>query len=199
MLVSRFVAFPALAAIPLALALTVRPAPAAAEPAPPSPAPSAERVAELEARVARLEAFLAGALGYGSEPSAAPVSAGPLVLPVVVTRKHFQGKDPAHARWEDWLDLDVEYDTALLERPAAAIRGTLVFRDTFGKTWFEMPTEITDAIVPGKKLRQKGLRFKYNQFRDEHQWMNATDPAKMQVALRVTNVMFRDGTTTEFR
>jgi hypothetical protein len=153
----------------------------------------------LEARVAELEAFLASALGYGDESTAAAAAAEPLVLPVVVTRKHFQQKDPAHARWEDYLDFDVEYDTALLDKPANALRGTLVFSDAFGAVRFEMPTEVTDMIDPGRTVRQKGLRFKYNQFRDAHQWMNSTDPKKMQVALRLTAVMFRDGSTVEYR
>jgi hypothetical protein len=197
MLVPRFAAAAALAAI--ALGLGGRPAPAVAGPAPAPPTPTEERIAQLEARVAELEAFLAAALGYGSEPAEEPVAAGSLVLPVAVTRKHFQGKDPAHGRWEDWLDFDVEYETALLEKPATAIRGTLVFSDSFGRERFEMPTEITDAIEPGRKTRQKGLRFKYNQFRDEHQWMNSTDPAKMQVALRISTVLFRDGSTATYR
>jgi hypothetical protein len=200
MLVPRFAAAAALAGIALGLAGRPAPAVAGAAPAPPTPtAPTEERIAQLEARVAELEAFLAAALGFGAEPAGGPVASGPLVLPVVVTRKHFQGKDPAHGRWEDWLDFDVEYETALLEKPATAIRGTLVFSDSFGKERFEMPTEITDAIEPGRKVRQKGLRFKYNQFRDEHQWMNSTDTAKMQVALRISTVMFRDGSTAAYR
>lgn len=170
------------------------PAPAAAD-----PAPNEERIAALEARVAELEAFLAASMGYGEQTQERAVAESELRLPAVVTHKHFQSKDPAHARWEDFVDLDVEYDTTPLAKPAAAIKGTLVFSDAFGQVRFEMPTEITDRIEPGSPLPQKGLSFKYNQFRDAHQWMNATDPKKMQVALHVTTVLYRDGTNADYR
>lgn len=187
-------------AVPAAIALLVATAvtPANAE----DPAPRTaeqQKVAELEARIAELEAFLARTMDYGSQDSTAAAPAGELVLPVRVTSKVFHKKDPAHSRWEDYLNLDVEYDTTTLARPASAIKGTLLFSDPFGELRFEMPTLVSDIIEPGRPVRQKNIRFKFNQFRDAHQWMHGTDPKKMVVALHVTEVMYRDGTTQNYR
>jgi len=178
------------------LALVAGPVDASAGPA--SPPASEERVAALEARVAELEAFLAG-MGYGDETVSAAVAEDVLVLPVTVTRKYFREKDPAHARWEDYLDLEVEYDTSTLSQPATALKGTLVFSDSFGEVRFELPTEVTEVIKPGDTLRQRDVRFKFNQFREAHQWMHETEPKKMHVAMRISTVMYRDGSTVEYR
>lgn len=191
-------ALPALAA----LVLFAAPAAAAAAPSPSaSPAPAGateERVAALEARVAALEAYLSATTDFGEETDPAKATGEELMLPVVVTRKHFQHKDPAHAVWEDWMDMDVQYDTSALDREAVALKGTLVFSDAFGEVRLELPTEVMDQIAPGTPLKQKAVRFKYNQFRDAHQWFNATDPKKMQVAMRLSTVMYRDGTTVKY-
>ena len=74
-----------------------------------------------------------------------------------------------------------------------------MFTDAFGEVRFEMPTEVTDRIEPGSPLKQTGLRFKYNQFRDAHQWVNATEPKKMHVEMRLSAVMYRDGTEVMYR
>jgi len=163
-----------------------------------SPGVTEERIAALEARVAELEAYLAGT-GFGEDAATANGAQEELTLPVVVTRKHFQQQDPAHGHWEDFLDLEVEYDTSALKGPASALKGTLVFSDSFGEVRFELPTEVTDMIDPGHPLRQKDIRFEYNQFRDAHKWLQATEPKKMSVALKVATVMYRDGSTIEYR
>ena len=178
------------------LALVAGPVEAPAGPAS-APAVSEERIAALEARVAELEALLAG-MELGKETAAADAD-DELILPVTVTRKYFREKDPAHARWEDYLDLEVEYDTSALEQPATALKGTLVFSDSFGEVRFELPTEVTEIIKPGNSLRQRDVRFKFNQFREAHQWMHETEPKKMHVAMRISTVMYRDGSTVDYR
>jgi hypothetical protein len=193
--VSLRLTIPALAG----LAFVAVPVRALASPAaPPAEAVSEERVAALEARVAELEAFLAD-MGFGQENASAGVASEELLLPVVVTRKYFREKDPAHARWEDYVDMEVEYDTSALSQPAMALKGTLVFSDSFGEVRFELPTQVTEIIEPGRPVRQRDVRFKYNQFREAHQWMHDIEPKKMHVALRISTVMYRDGSTVEYR
>ncbi|NNE43057.1 MAG: hypothetical protein HKN12_02515 [Gemmatimonadetes bacterium] len=158
-----------------------------------------ERIALLEARVEQLQEFLAETLGFGvDDPNFVPKQLE-LVLPARITEKKFSAKDAAHGQYEDYLRVEVAYDTTPLLKPAVALKGTLEFADPFGEVRFTMPAHVNDRIQPGEELEHAGLRFKFNQFRDTHLWMNRTDPEEMVVHLRVSAVRYADGTDEEFR
>lgn len=179
------------------LAVSIAPTLAGTEPDEPT---LEQRIAALEARVRELEVFLGEALGYGETDSAAVTPlAQSRPLPVRVTRKRFEPQDAAHARWEDYIRLDVEIDTTPLAKPAIALKGTLEFADAFGETRFTMPAQINADIQPGTPLRREGLDFEFNQFHEAHKWMLATDPKQMVVAYRLAAVMYADGTSEQYR
>jgi len=192
----RFLPGLSLAVLSVLLVGPVAPALGGTEPAQPT---LEETVAALEARVQQLEIFLAEALGYGDEDSAAPAATGELTLPVRITRKHFAAQDAAHDHWEDFIELDVEIDTTPLSRPAVALKGMLQFADAFGQVHFTMPVQINDNIKPGSSVRQKGLDFEYNQFDNAHKWMMSTEAKKMVVAYQLSAIMYADGATELYR
>jgi hypothetical protein len=158
-----------------------------------------ERVTALEAQVADMQAFLKR-LGWGDDSTTDRELAEltEMVIPATVTNKRFQSKDPANGLWEDYLNLDVVYDTSELTKPVAALKGMLQFTDLFGELRFEMPATISKRIEPGDPVPQEGLRFEYNQFRPAHQWLFGTESKDMVVALRVSAVNYEDGTSREY-
>lgn len=103
----------------------------------------------------------------------------------------------AEQDYQKFIWLDVEFQASGLDKPARAVKGSIVFTDLFGEKKFGLRWTIDKPISPGESYTEKGSGFKYNQFDQEHQWMLTTDVKDMKVKFVVTNILYQDGTTRD--
>lgn len=114
-----------------------------------------------------------------------------IIVPSLL-RKNFAEQD-----YQKYIWLDVVFDAKGLDKPARAIKGSIVFMDLFGEKKFGLRWTMDKPISPGENYTEKGSGFKYNQFDQEHQWVLVTDVKDMKLKFIVTNILYQDGTTRE--
>ena len=91
-----------------------------------------------------------------------------------------------------------QYTATGLDKPARAIKGTLNLQDLFGETKMRIAWTINDPINPGMATIEKGRGFEFNQFRDIHRWVRATDQKDMQATFSVKSILYEDGSRKDF-
>lgn len=110
-----------------------------------------------------------------------------------VSKKRFRKFD-----YEDNILLDISWDTSSLKKPTRAIKGVIIFSDLFGESKFEIRTTITDTLTPRVPYVEKGIGFKFNQFKSSHKWMLSTDLKDMKVTFDTEEIIYKDGSTESY-
>jgi len=100
--------------------------------------------------------------------------------------------------YNEFMTLDVTFKAAGLDKPARAIKGSLIATDLFGERRFRIGWTIDMPITPGDSQDEDGSGFEYNKFKDEHQWMVATKAENMRFKFRVSSILYSDGTRRDF-
>jgi len=143
-----------------------------------------------EQKTPRKETAPAGA--WEQEVTSEPAVA---LLHPTLSMKRFQASDYRAGVYEDVVLFDIDWDTTKLARPARAVKGVIVFADIFGESKFRIGLTIDNPLTPSRPYKQRGIGFKYNQFKDDHQWVRNTDLTNMKVRFEVMEVLYADGTT----
>lgn len=115
------------------------------------------------------------------------------IIEATLLRKHFDKQ-----KYEEFISFDIKFDAIGLDKPARAIKGAFILTDLFNEEKFAIGWTIDTPISPSDSYTEKGSGFKYNQFRDTHQWVLTTEPSNMKVKFRVDSILYEDGTTREF-
>lgn len=168
----------------------------------------AANVATIEQTIALLEqAYLIAKYGLASPAPApahpsVPTSTGPdssaeapgrqIVIPQITNKRLVKQK------YEDFVWFDVEWIAASLARPARSIKGALLFHDLFGELKFGINVTIDQPLAPGGRAIEKGIGFEYNQFRDTHRWVVATELKDMLIQFEVKSILYADGQRQDF-
>ncbi|HFJ9612736.1 TPA: hypothetical protein ACG4NT_000159 [Stenotrophomonas maltophilia] len=149
-----------------------------------------ERFAEIERRLALLEARnavpAAGATGNSSGTRQAQES----VVSIAVSNKRYD-----HGDYEDHIWFDCDYTLSEESKPTRAVKGTIEFMDLFGEVKFRLNVTVNSPMSPGRPLANPGIGFTFNQFMPEHQWMLTTDLHDMQIKFVASNMIYSDGTS----
>ena len=155
-----------------------------------------KRIEEVEKRQLRLEQAIGRSPSQPSEKSvvgsADKEDRANALIAVEVSNKKYR-----KAGYEDYIFWDVTYSPIGLNKQTRAVKGVLVFADLFGEVKFQIKVTIKDPLEPGKTLTKKGVGFEYNQFRDSHKWMRASDLTNMKVRFQVQSILYADGTTEQ--
>ena len=152
-----------------------------------------ERVAEIERRLALLEADSGTyQLANSPAPPASATSKDPLIA-LSVSKKRFDRGD-----YEEYIWFDCVYTLSQSSKPTRAVKGAIEFCDLFGDVKFCLQVTINDPMTPGRPLANPGIGFTFNQFIPEHQWMLATDLSNMKCNFVASNAIYSDGTSEAF-
>ncbi|MFO1407023.1 MAG: hypothetical protein U1F08_05740 [Steroidobacteraceae bacterium] len=100
--------------------------------------------------------------------------------------------------YEDFLTTNLEFAATGLDKPARAIKGTVIFTDLFDEPRMSIKWVINQRLQPGQVLRTNGEGVEYNEFKDDHQWLATTKTENIRVHYRVTSILYEDGTRREF-
>ena len=117
------------------------------------------------------------------------------LVKVKISQKRFDPSNPNAGTYEDHVWFDCEYVPAALAKATRAVKGLLEFSDHFGEVKFRIQVTVNEPLTPGRSLVQKAIGFTYNQFMEPHQWMLVTKEGDMKCTLRLTNVLYTDGST----
>ncbi len=153
-----------------------------------------QRLAELERRVAILEAMNQPAGGKAIAPKAPTTG----LITVDVRNKQYAPENTALGKYEEHIWFDCYYTLSLDSKPTRAVKGRLEFCDLFGEVKFALNTTLNAPLYPGKVTSHEGIGFTYNQFMNEHQWMLVTELKDMTINFKVLNVIFSDGSSEAF-
>jgi len=115
------------------------------------------------------------------------------ILQPTLLRKQYANQD-----YQDYVLFDIAFDSKGLDRPARAIKGTLIFTDLFGEQKFALRWTIDKPVAPGTVYTETGSGFEYNKFTDAHQWVRSTEKDNMKVKFRVDSILYQDGTSRSF-
>jgi len=102
--------------------------------------------------------------------------------------KRFQKQD-----FQEFVWLDIEWDTSKLKKPTRAVKGVLHITDIFGDPQLSINSTIDAPLQPGKPYVEKGVGFKYNQFMDSHSWVRATSKEDMRLIFVPKAIIYADG------
>jgi len=115
------------------------------------------------------------------------------LVTIQLLRKKF-----AKQKYEDYIFFDVQYTAVGLTKPARAIKGRLLLKDLFGEVKMTIGWTIDSGLTPGQIATENGTGFEYNQFMDEHQWVNATPLENMTADFEISSILYSDGTREDF-
>ena len=120
-------------------------------------------------------------------------------MQVSISNKRYAPQNLNYGQYEDHIWFDVTYMAGALGKPTRALKGLLSFSDLFGEIKFQLNVTLNERLEPGRPFVQNGIGFTYNQFMQDHQWMLSTSKADMKISFLVTNVIYADGSSEEFR
>lgn len=157
-----------------------------------------QRIIELEQRVELLEAgrFARDKNISGKVPD---LNRSTSLVQVSISNKRYAPQNLSYGQYEDHIWFDVTYMAGALGKPTRALKGLLSFSDLFGEIKFQLNVTLNERLEPGRPFVQNGIGFTYNQFMQDHQWMLSTSEADMKISFLVTNVIYADGSSEEFR
>jgi hypothetical protein len=115
------------------------------------------------------------------------------IIQVSLLRKEFAKQD-----YQEYIFFNLDFTATGLDKPARAIKGTLIFTDLFGEAKFKLGWTIDKPIKPAEVTSEKGSGFKYNQFVDSHQWVKTTQIEDLKISFTVRNILYQDGTRRDF-
>jgi hypothetical protein len=125
------------------------------------------------------------------EPAASPSLASEIVT-VNLKRKWFDDSD-----FQKFVFFDIEFVGKGLDKPTRAIKGTLNINDLFGEKKLGIGWTIDQPMQPGGVVAEKGTGFEYNQFKSDHQWVNANKLSDMGATFVVKSILYTDGTRVD--
>jgi hypothetical protein len=99
---------------------------------------------------------------------------------------------------QEYIWFDIEFTAAGLDKPARAIKGTLILQDLFGEPQMYIGWTIDEPLQPGQVFVEKGSGFRFNRFMEEHQWVLATSLDNMTASFAVESILYTDGTRRDF-
>jgi hypothetical protein len=94
--------------------------------------------------------------------------------------------------WQEQISLELGFQNKGT-KDIAGFKGYTVFNDMFGDKIINVTLSYDDPIKAGETVRWAGA-VDYNQFKDEHRKLVATDTAKIQFKFVPTMIIFADGT-----
>lgn len=156
------------------------------------------RLAEIERRLATLEAREAGPAPLDISLPPVPTAPSRPLLQLTVSNKRFAPADPGLGSYEDHIWFDCSYLLSNDSKATRAVKGVIEFSDLFGEVKFRLNATLSDPLVPGKPFAQPGIGFTFNQFMGDHQWMLATALKDMKFSFRALSILYGDGTTESF-
>jgi hypothetical protein len=115
------------------------------------------------------------------------------ILRPVLQRKYFQKQD-----FQEYVWMDIRWETDNLPKPTRAVKGVLHLTDVFGDPRFSINVTLDEPLRPGTPYLQEGTGFKYNQFMDSHHWVRAAEEKDMRVVFVSESVIYADGTRETF-
>jgi hypothetical protein len=115
------------------------------------------------------------------------------VLTVRILNKQFKTQNR-----QDFIFFDAEFAAPGLKLPSRAIKGQLMLNDLFGEAKMTIGWTVERPINSGETFVEKGQGFKYNQFMEQHQWVNSTDIQNMSASFVVSSILYQDGSRDDF-
>jgi hypothetical protein len=100
--------------------------------------------------------------------------------------------------YEENIWFDITWDTSELKKPTRAIKGILIFADIFGESKFQIKKTINKPLSPNQPMKETGIGFEFNQFKDSHKWMLSNDLKDMTFKFDVQNIIYTDGTSESY-
>lgn len=164
-----------------------------------------KRVANLEDRVTAIERVISRDVNSGSKPADCARSAetdhtqAMKVWRVEVSNRSLHPADAFKGQTASVLEFDVTYHPDGLRKPTRSLKGRLEFSDLFGDLQFGLTVTISERIEPGQPYTQHKLGFQFSQFLQSHAWVQRTPLADMQIAFRVSRILYEDGTKEAFQ
>lgn len=127
------------------------------------------------------------------KPSKAKPPASEQIISVTLLNKVFSEKKYGHG-----IYFDLKFTASNLDKPARAIKGSLLINDLFGETITGIKWPLNDPIAPNESKTETGTGFDYNQFKSEHQRVRDTSLENLRASFRVDSILYEDGTRQDF-
>ena len=115
------------------------------------------------------------------------------IIVVTLEDKRFSKKKYGHG-----IYFNLAFTAVGLEKPARAIKGSLVLNDLFGEKIMSIGWPLDDPMSPGETRRERDTGFDYNQFKDEHQRIRDAKTENLTATYRVDSIIYEDGTRVDF-
>lgn len=125
--------------------------------------------------------------------SKAKPQASEQIISVTLLNKVFSEKKYGHG-----IYFDLKFTASNLDKPARAIKGSLLINDLFGETIMAIKWPLNDPIAPNESKTETGTGFDYNQFMSEHQRIRDTSLENLRASFRVDSILYEDGTRQDF-
>jgi|TARA_Y100000780_G_C13587521_1_gene379338 hypothetical protein len=117
----------------------------------------------------------------------------PVFVSPTVSNKRFE-----KFKYDENIWFDITWDTSELKKPTRAIKGILIFADIFGEPKLQIKKTINEPLTPNHSLKETGVGFEFNQFKDSHKWMLSTDLKDMTFKFNVQSIIYIDGTSESY-
>lgn len=115
------------------------------------------------------------------------------IISVTLLNKVFSEKKYGHG-----IYFDLKFTASNLDKPARAIKGSLLINDLFGEKIMAIKWPLNDPIAPNESKTETGTGFDYNQFMSEHQRVRDTSLENLRASFRVDSILYEDGTRQDF-
>lgn len=115
------------------------------------------------------------------------------IIVVTLEDKRFSKKKYGHG-----IYFNLAFSAVGLEKPARAIKGSLVLNDLFGEKIMSIGWPLEDPMSPGETRKERDTGFDYNQFKDEHQRIRDAKTENLTATYRVDSIIYEDGTRVDF-
>lgn len=115
------------------------------------------------------------------------------IIVVTLEDKRFSKKKYGHG-----IYFNLAFTAVGLEKPARAIKGSLVLNDLFGEKIMSIGWPLDDPMSPGETRKERDTGFDYNQFKDEHQRIRDAKTENLTATYRVDSIIYEDGTRIDF-
>lgn len=115
------------------------------------------------------------------------------IIVVTLEDKRFSKKKYGHG-----IYFNLAFSAVGLEKPARAIKGSLVLNDLFGEKIMSIGWPLDDPMSPGETRKERDTGFDYNQFKDEHQRIRDAKTENLTATYRVDSIIYEDGTRVDF-
>ena len=107
-------------------------------------------------------------------------------------------KEVSQIKYGQGVFFDIKFTASNLEKPARAVKGSLLIKDLFGETIMGLQLPLDNPIALNESQTVIGTGFEYNHFKAEHQRVRDTSLENLRASYQVDSILYEDGTRQDY-